>query len=101
MIAELGHFALILALALALAQSAIPFAGAMRGDPRLMAVAGPAAVTNEGVTLVDLTEAELVAADAVVVLADHDSFDYALVERHARYVFDTRNRCRGQNVEAL
>ena len=33
MIAELGHFALILALALALAQSAIPFAGAMRGDP--------------------------------------------------------------------
>ena len=46
MIAELGHFALILALALALAQSAIPFIGAMRGDPRLMAVAGPAAVTQ-------------------------------------------------------
>jgi len=63
--------------------------------------AGPAAVTNEGVTLVDLTEAEVAAADAVVVLADHDSFDYALVEGHARYVFDTRNRCRGQNVEAL
>ena len=57
--------------------------------------------TNEGVTLVDLTEAEVAAADAVVVLADHDSFDYALVEGHARYVFDTRNRCRGQNVEAL
>ncbi len=46
MIAELGHFALILALALALAQSVIPFTGAMRGDPRLMAVAGPAAVTQ-------------------------------------------------------
>ena len=46
MIAELGHFALILALALALAQSTIPFAGALRGDPRLMAVAGPAAVTQ-------------------------------------------------------
>jgi len=63
--------------------------------------AGPAAATNEGVTLVDLTEAEVAAADAVVVLADHDSFDYALVEGHARYVFDTRNRCRGRNVEAL
>ncbi len=46
MTAELGHFALILALVLALAQSTIPFAGAMRGDPRLMAVAGPAAVTQ-------------------------------------------------------
>ena len=46
MSAELGHFALILALALALAQSAIPFAGALRRDPRLMAVAGPAAVTQ-------------------------------------------------------
>ncbi|MBN9020696.1 MAG: hypothetical protein J0H08_01055 [Rhizobiales bacterium] len=44
--AELGHFALILALALALAQSVIPFVGAMRGDTRLMAVAGPAAVTQ-------------------------------------------------------
>jgi len=63
--------------------------------------AGPAAVTNEGVTLVDLTGAELAAADAVVVLADHDSFDYTLIERHARYVFDTRNRCHGPSVEAL
>jgi UDP-N-acetyl-D-mannosaminuronate dehydrogenase len=57
--------------------------------------------TNEGVTLVDRTEAVLAAADAVVILADHDTFDYALVEGHARYVFDTRNRCRGPNVEAL
>ena len=44
--AELGHFALILALVIALAQSIIPFAGAMRRDDRLMAVAGPAAVTQ-------------------------------------------------------
>ena len=44
--AELGHFALVLALVLALAQSTIPFAGALRRDPRLMAVAGPAAVTQ-------------------------------------------------------
>jgi UDP-N-acetyl-D-glucosamine dehydrogenase len=63
--------------------------------------AGPATGTSEAVTLVDLTKAELAAADAVVVLADHDSFDYALIEGHARYVFDTRNRCRGQNVESL
>jgi cytochrome c-type biogenesis protein CcmF len=46
MIAELGHFALILALVLALFQSSVPFFGAMRNDPGLMATAPPAAVTQ-------------------------------------------------------
>ncbi|MDT9691298.1 nucleotide sugar dehydrogenase [Streptomyces sp. P9(2023)] len=50
---------------------------------------------------VELTEEELRAADAVVVTTDHDGFDYVLVERHARYVFDTRNRCRGEGVDRL
>lgn len=50
---------------------------------------------------VELTEEELRAADAVVVATDHDAFDYALVERHARYVFDTRNRCRWAGVDRL
>src|SRR5215210_4416141 len=45
MIVELGHFALVLALALALVQSAVPLWGALVHDRRLMAVAGPAAVT--------------------------------------------------------
>jgi UDP-N-acetyl-D-glucosamine dehydrogenase len=63
--------------------------------------AGPGAVTTDCVNLVDLTEAELAAADAVIVLADHDSFDYESVQRSARYVFDTRNRCAGANVETL
>jgi cytochrome c-type biogenesis protein CcmF len=46
MTVELGHFALILALAIALAQSTIPFWGAMSRDARLMAVGGPAAITQ-------------------------------------------------------
>ncbi|WP_405432604.1 nucleotide sugar dehydrogenase [Micromonospora sp. NBC_00617] len=54
-----------------------------------------------GVTIVGLTEREVRAADAVVVVTDHDSFDYDLVVRHARYVFDTRNRCVGEMVERL
>jgi nucleotide sugar dehydrogenase len=54
-----------------------------------------------GIRIVDLTEAELAAADAVVVLADHDWFDYGLVERAGSYVFDTRNRCHGGNIERL
>ncbi|MBQ1031737.1 nucleotide sugar dehydrogenase [Micromonospora sp. C97] len=54
-----------------------------------------------GVTMVGLTEREVSAADAVVVVTDHDIFDYDLVVTHARYVFDTRNRCVGPMVERL
>ena len=39
MIVELGHFALILALAVALVQGTLPLIGAARGDRRLMALA--------------------------------------------------------------
>lgn len=55
----------------------------------------------DGVTVVDLTERELRAADAVVVITDHDGLDYDLVVRTARYVFDARNRCAGDHVERL
>jgi UDP-N-acetyl-D-glucosamine dehydrogenase len=48
-----------------------------------------------------LTVEELNAADAVVVLTDHDDIDYDLVSKHACYVFDTRHRCRGEVVEYL
>ncbi|MEU8131654.1 nucleotide sugar dehydrogenase [Micromonospora sp. NPDC049049] len=54
-----------------------------------------------GITVVKLSEREVRAADAVVVVTDHDTFDYDLVVRHARYVFDTRNRCVGPTVERL
>jgi cytochrome c-type biogenesis protein CcmF len=43
MIVELGHFALILALMVALVQATLPMWGAHVGDQRLMALAGPAA----------------------------------------------------------
>jgi cytochrome c-type biogenesis protein CcmF len=47
-IAELGHYALVLALGLALVQSSVPILGARRNDPTLMAVAGPTAVAQFG-----------------------------------------------------
>jgi cytochrome c-type biogenesis protein CcmF len=43
MLPEIGHLALLLALALALLQAAVPLAGATLGEARLMAVARPAA----------------------------------------------------------
>ena len=46
MIAELGHYALVLALGLALVQAVVPIYGARQNDPVLMSVAGAAAVTQ-------------------------------------------------------
>jgi UDP-N-acetyl-D-glucosamine dehydrogenase len=55
----------------------------------------------EGVRRVEPTAQELAAADAVVLLTDHDSFDYELVREHAKYVLDTRRRLAGPNIEVL
>jgi cytochrome c-type biogenesis protein CcmF len=46
MIAEFGHYALVLALALALVEVSVPMIGARKNDPVLMAVAGPAALAQ-------------------------------------------------------
>lgn len=43
-------------------------------------------------TSVALTEAEIEAADCVVVLTDHEQIDYEVIASHARAVVDTRNR---------
>ncbi len=40
-------------------------------------------------------------ADLVVLLTDHDSFDYEFIVRHAQAVLDTRHRMEGPNVEYL
>jgi UDP-N-acetyl-D-glucosamine dehydrogenase len=51
--------------------------------------------------LVELNEQEVKAADATVIITDHDAFDYDLVRAHAAYVFDTRNRLNGPTIERL
>jgi UDP-N-acetyl-D-glucosamine dehydrogenase len=59
---------------------------------------------DPSVTRVELTAGEIDAADLVLVLTDHPDFDYQLVARRARRVFDTRNRLsalRGPTVEIL
>jgi nucleotide sugar dehydrogenase len=54
-----------------------------------------------GVVMVNLTEAEVRAADAVLIVTDHDGLDYEMIAESAKYVFDTRNRCAGRTVERL
>ena len=55
----------------------------------------------DGVTFVEFGADELTAADAVVVLVDHDEFDLDLVGAKARYVLDTRRCVTGPTVEHL
>ncbi|MGW6407609.1 nucleotide sugar dehydrogenase [Streptomyces vinaceus] len=50
---------------------------------------------------VEPTRKELAAADMVVLLTDHDAFDYAMVTEHASFVLDCRNRLSGPTVEVL
>lgn len=47
---ETGHFALVLAFALALVQSLVPLVGARTGNERMMAVGGPVALTGFAMT---------------------------------------------------
>jgi UDP-N-acetyl-D-glucosamine dehydrogenase len=48
-----------------------------------------------------LGPAEIARADAVVLVTDHDVFDYAEITAHARFVLDTRHRLEGPHVEHL
>ncbi|MBI3857817.1 MAG: nucleotide sugar dehydrogenase, partial [Planctomycetes bacterium] len=43
---------------------------------------------------VELTEKELHAADAAVIVTDHTAYDYPWIVKHARLVIDTRNACK-------
>src|SRR5215472_15570781 len=52
MIVELGHFAAVLALAVALVQAVVPWWGAHRGDVRAMRTAEPAAFVQLGLLVV-------------------------------------------------
>jgi UDP-N-acetyl-D-glucosamine dehydrogenase len=53
------------------------------------------------VARVEATPEELSSADAVVLLTDHDAFDFEEIGRHARFIFDCRHRLAGPNVEIL
>jgi len=76
--------------------------GAMGADLR---AADPHVVEGTAVdglvTRVEVTSGELAAADAVLLLTDHDAFDYDMVLQHAPFVFDCRRKVSGANVETL
>ncbi len=82
MIPELGHFALVLALALALVQSTVPFYGAVKDDDRLTAVASPAAITLFlliGLSFAALVQAHVVSDFSVLNVAENSNSRLALL----------------------
>ena len=56
---------------------------------------------SERVRRVEATPDEVEQADVVVLLTDHDEFDYDMIPAHAKAVLDTRNRMTGPSVQAL
>ncbi|MBB6034308.1 UDP-N-acetyl-D-glucosamine dehydrogenase [Phytomonospora endophytica] len=57
---------------------------------------------DDGTRRTDFSAGEIAAADAVILLTDHDSFDLDVVSTHAEYVLDSRNKMRaGTAVEVL
>jgi UDP-N-acetyl-D-glucosamine dehydrogenase len=66
--------------------------------------ADPHVVENDldrRITKVEASADELAAADLVVLVTDHDSFDYDAIVSHSRAVLDTRKRIQGAGVEHL
>ncbi|MGW6021233.1 nucleotide sugar dehydrogenase [Streptomyces sp. NPDC055099] len=70
-------------------------------DPHVLDDAHPRAANLSTVQRVDVTPERLAAADAVVLLADHDAFDYPTITAHATYILDCRRRLVGAHVDAL
>ncbi len=76
MIPELGHFALVLALAMALIQAVVPMVGAARGNAAWMALARPAAraqVVFVVLAYAALTQAFLGNDFSVLYVAQHSN----------------------------
>ncbi|MCX7310907.1 MAG: heme lyase CcmF/NrfE family subunit [Alphaproteobacteria bacterium] len=82
MIAEIGHYALVLALALALVQSIVPAIGARRRDDTLMAVAGPTALAQfafVGLAFVALTAGYVTSDFSVVNVFENSHSEMPLI----------------------
>ena len=75
MIAELGHFALILALPLSLVFGVLALVGAWRRDPRTMAVAAPAAIGTFALVLFSF--------GCLIALFVDNEFTVQLVAQHS------------------
>jgi len=52
---------------------------------------------NFDLTSIELTEKNIRSYDIVILLTDHDNFDYKLIQKHAKLIVDTRGRLINNN----
>ena len=86
MIPELGHYALVLALVMALAQGSLPMIGAARGIRPWMQLAGPTALAQLAFVLVAflaLMRAFVASDFSVAIVAQHSHSDQPLIYKVA------------------
>ena len=84
MIPELGHFALIIAFAIAIVQSVVPIIGAARNDTALISMARPTALAQflfVGISYAALTHAFIVHDFSVLYVANHSNLVQPLMYR--------------------
>ena len=84
MIPELGHFALIIAFAIAIVQSVVPIIGAAKNDTALIAMARPTALAQflfVGISYAALTHAFIVHDFSVLYVANHSNLVQPLLYR--------------------
>ena len=84
MIPELGHFALIIAFAVAIVQSIVPIIGAARNQAALVSLARPAALTQllfVGLSYAALTHAFIVHDFSVLYVSQHSNLVQPLMYR--------------------
>ena len=86
MIAEIGHFALILALAVALLQATIPLIGAQRGNAAWMSFSGPASAAQflcVAIAFAALTHAYVTSDFSVLNVAENSHTDKPMLYKVA------------------
>jgi len=84
MIPELGHFALIIAFAIAIVQSVVPIIGAAKNDTALISMARPTALAQflfVGISYAALTHAFIVHDFSVQYVANHSNLVQPLIYR--------------------
>lgn len=96
MTVEVGHYALVLAFALALIQAVLPLWGSIKGDAQLMAVAPPAAVMQfvlVAVSFAALVHAHVVSDFSLVNVVENSHSAKPLIYKITGVWGTTRARC--------
>ncbi|MBI5049136.1 MAG: nucleotide sugar dehydrogenase [Deltaproteobacteria bacterium] len=75
-------------------------ANVVYNDPYVPVCAGHRHYPDINMKSVELTEEALKGADMALLATDHTSYDYALIERHAQCILDTRNAFRKNKINS-